>query len=229
MPDDSGLTAGTIGIASNDLSRFTDFSIALLCLVRPEGTAISWMKGMDVAANFNRVVESMEGDWLWIMGDDHNFDPLLLVQLLSHNLDVVVPFCLKKFAPFEPVVYGSETEGDDGVTYYQVADLPRSGVVEVHAAGTAGMLIRKHVLDELPRPVFETSKGMQNEDLVLCQKIRDAGFRIHCDVDARLGHIGLVNVFPMWQGERWGTALELGNGWVTPLFPINTNTGGRET
>jgi len=190
----------------------------MLRLVRPPNTRVIWIKGMDVTASFNKIVEAMEGDWLWIMGDDHVFDPTILVQLLSHELDVVVPLCLKKQAPFEPVVYGSQAVGEDGLTRYFGADLPQRGLVEIHAAGSAGMLIRRHVLDALERPVFETSGVQQDEDLVLCRKIREAGFTLHCDVDARLGHIGIFGVYPMWQGEWFGTALDVGGGQITPLW-----------
>jgi hypothetical protein len=77
------------------------------------------------------------------------------------------------------------------------------------------MLIRRRVLDALERPIFRTSGHYQNEDLNLCAKIREAGFKIHCDVDARLGHIGLMNVVPMWAGDGWGVALETGGQYIT--------------
>lgn len=214
------MTPGTVGIISGELTRFADFSIAMMHLQKPEGTKMMWAKGLDVAGNCNRLVKALQGDWLWIMGDDHVFDPTLLMQLVAHELDVVVPLCLKRHAPYEVVVYRDEYLGEDGLIHYRFAELPEKGVHEIHAAGSAGMLIRRHVLEAIDGPVFETSKGMQNEDLLLCAKIRDAGFKIHCDVSARLGHIGTVGVWPMWQGDGWGTALDLGGGQITPLWRI---------
>ena len=86
----------------------------------------------------------------------------------------------------------------------------------------------REVLDDLPNPIFETSQGMQNEDLILCRKIRERrerlgldGTGIYCDVDVRIGHIGVFPIYPMWQGDRYGTLMDLGNGHFTPLFAMD--------
>jgi hypothetical protein len=199
--------SGTIGVISGELARFSDFSIALLHLQKPVGTRLVWAKGADVTGNCNTLVRGMVGDWLWILGDDHVFDPGLLVRLLAHDVDVVVPLCMKRTAPYDPVVYSGETE--DG--HHVVADLPESGLVPIHAAGNAGMLIRRHVIEALEEPVFESNRG-QNEDLTFCRKAREAGFGIFCDVDAPLGHVGIVEVWPQRDEHGLSVRLGLGNG-----------------
>jgi hypothetical protein len=209
---------GTVGLVSQPLARYTDFWLSFQALVRPASTKFVFRQGMDVTGNYNGLVEDMSGDWLWIMGDDHTFAPDILLNLLAHDVDVVVPLCLKKDAPFDPVVYEGQEEREDGLIYHHVARLPESGMVEVHAAGSAGMLIRKHVLDAIDRPVFVTEKGMQNEDLVFCRRVREAGFRIFCDVDQRMGHISPKTVYPMWQGNRYGAIMEIGNGQFSPVY-----------
>ena len=45
------------------------------------------------------------------------------------------------------------------------------------------MLVKRHVLEAIGEPYFETF-GKQNEDLEFCRKIRNAGFKIHVDCDA---------------------------------------------
>lgn len=194
--------------------------MSMLKLVRPPDTRIKWVMGLDVTANYNRMIEDLEGEWFWIMGDDHVFDPLILIQLLMLDLDVVVPLCLQRQAPFRPVVYSHEDGTEKGQPVFHVANLPQSGVVEVHAAGTAGMLIRRHVLDALPKPIFQTSGIHQNEDLNLCAKIREAGFKIHCDTDARLGHIGVFGIYPLWVGDRFGMAFQSGDH-LLPFYPLD--------
>lgn len=220
---------GTIGIVSGDLGRFTEFAVSMLRLIRPPDTQVIWVKGLDVTANYNRMISDSlrpQDEWFWIMGDDHMFDPLLLMQLLQHELDVVVPLCLERQAPFKPVTYsGIQGQDPDGHDIFTVARLPHTGVHEIFAAGSAGMLIRRRVLDALERPIFQTSGVHQNEDLNLCHKIREAGFKIHCDVDARLGHIGILGIFPWFVPEqgRWGTVLESG-GQLIPLYPYDDET-----
>lgn len=208
--------AGTVGVVSGETTRFADFSIALLHLLRPDGTKLRWAKGGDIVRNCNQLVASTEGDWLWMVGDDHIFDPDIVLRLLAHNVDVVAPLCLKRTAPFDPVVYDRMNE--DGK--YEYADLPASGLVEVFAAGNAGMLVRRRVLDALGPDPFER-RGTQGEDLTFCEKVRDAGFRIHCDTDTPLGHIGLMHVWPDHTPENgWGIVLNVGDGQEVPLRRI---------
>ena len=148
------------------------------------------------------------------MGTDHVMDFDLLQRLLSHDVDVVVPLCLKRSPPYDPVVYSHQNEQGEYVGYY---DLPEHGLVEVHAAGSAGMLIRRRVLDAFEDPVFESHGGL-NEDLSFCAKVREGGFQIYCDVDARLGHISEISVWPELRDDgEWGISLHLGNGQKMPV------------
>jgi hypothetical protein len=200
--------SGTIGVLSSELARYADFSIALMHLNKPAGTRLAWTKGVNVVNNMNRMVTQLHGDWLWVLGDDHVFDPDLLVRLLTHDVDVVVPLCLKHSPPYDPVVYSHQNENGEYVGH---TDLPESGLHPIYAAGTAGMLIRRHVLDALQDPVFETHGGL-NEDLTFCAKVRAAGFRIWCDVDSPLGHLSQISVWPTYEDGQWQIGLNLGNG-----------------
>ena len=66
------------------------------------------------------------------------------------------------------------------------------------------------MLEAIGEPYFETF-GKQNEDLEFCRKIRNAGFKIHVDTAALLGHIGQVIVWPQWTDEHgWGIRLNVG-------------------
>jgi hypothetical protein len=207
------MSGGTIGVLSSDLARYADFSVALMHQHTPPETKLIWTKGADVVGNMNRMVAGMEGDWLWILGDDHVFAPGLLLGLLGRNVDVVVPLCLKRTPPYDPVVYSHQNDLGEYVAY---TGLPEHGLVRVHAAGSAGMLVRRRVLDAIDDPVFESHGGL-NEDFTFCAKIRDAGFQILCDADAWLGHIGLVSIWPNWQDGEWQIQLDLGNGEMMPL------------
>ena len=80
------------------------------------------------------------------------------------------------------------------------------------------MLIQKRVLDAIPARPFETSRGHHNEDLGFCRNVREAGFKIHCDVDTHLGHVGTMWCAPQWLDEHgWGIALTIGPGHVMPI------------
>lgn len=197
---------GTIGVISGDLARYSDFSIALMHLQKPPDWKLAWSKGMDVVGNMNRLRRNFVGDFLFVLGDDHVFAGDLLLRLLSHQVDVVVPLCLKRTPPYDPVVYFHENDKGEHIGY---TDLPEDELTPIYACGSAGMLIHRRVFDAIPEPVFETDGRGMNEDLVLCRKIREAGFQIWCDPGAPLGHIGVVGIWPKFDNGEWKIALAL--------------------
>ena len=198
--------AVTIGVITGELARFQLFQTCLFgaMAAAPRGSRLVTAMGVDLAGNCNTLVRETlqhDTDWLWIMGDDHAFAPELLPTLVAHDVDVVVPHCLKRNPPWMPVVFAEQ----DAEGTYVTAELPEQGLVPVHAAGSAGMLIRRKVLEAIADPWFEPDPlgtGL-NEDLYFCQKVRDAGFQIHCDAGALLGHISIHTVWPRWDEGRW--------------------------
>ena len=110
--------------------------------------------------------------------------------LLKHNVDVVVPVVLMRQRPFYPVARMSE---DEVIDWKQA-----SGLVEIHSAGTAGMLIRRKVLDQWHHayggPAFE--RAPVSEDYLFCERLREIGVPIHCDLGSRLGHLTSTSIWP---------------------------------
>jgi hypothetical protein len=204
--------SGTIGVTSGDLTRYADFCASLTILGKPEGTRLIWTKSVDVVTNCNVICRNFIGDWVWFIGDDHVFDPDLLIRLLEHEVDVIVPLCLKRSPPYDPVVYGRQNMQGE----YVGADLPESGLTEIYAAGSAGMLIRRNVLEAIPDPWFEQHGGL-NEDLTFFAKVRDAGFRIWCDVECLLGHMAPHTVWPAYREGGWHADIQLDPSLRLPL------------
>lgn len=209
---------GTIGVISSDLARYSDFSSSLAIMLKPDGARLIWTKTTDVTGNCNTICRNMIGEWLWLMGDDHVFDPDILFRLLEHDVDIVVPLCFTRTPPFRPVVFSHQNEHDEFV----VADLPEHGLHEIHAAGSAGMLIRRWVLDAIGDPWFETTTAGLNEDLTFCAKARAVGAKLFCDVDTPLGHIATHTVWPDYREEPpdWHPNLVLDAQTVIPLKNI---------
>jgi hypothetical protein len=200
-----------IGITSGEFSRFSSFATALIGVMgrMPPGSGLTWAKGVDVSGNCNELCRAtLAGSyqWLWVMGDDHTFPNDTVTRLMGHDVDVIVPHCLKRYPPWMPVVFSHRNDDGD----YVAALLPQRGMVEIHAAGSAGMLIRRHVLEAVGDPWFTPSPDAAglNEDLHFCEKVREAGFRIWCDPEITLGHIALHTVTPEWQNGQWHPAVD---------------------
>lgn len=186
------MTPGTIGVCANDTGRFTVFTECLAGVQSPEGSAIVFAYGSDIVNGRNLIVDQMHGDWVWMMDDDHAFAPDLLESLLAHDVDVVVPVCLMRQQPFYPVERIAEGKALD------LTRAPLSGLLEVHSAGTAGMLIKRSVLDRVKAayegPVFE--HGDVSEDYLFCARLRELGIKVHVDLELRLGHATTGIIWP---------------------------------
>ncbi len=221
---------GVIAVASGDLARYPGFCVSMVNCLRPPGTAVSWNIGINVAANFNQSIRQMldsDSEWIWIMGDDHIFNPDTLIKLLDHNLDVVIPTVVRRRPPFIPVLFKEKTPECPPGQFppYQWHELPKEGgLMEVQYAGSAGMLIRRHVIESLGDDNwFEIGKlggDQMNEDTFLCQKIRDAGYKIFVDLDIFMGHITPMCLWPQRTKDgSWTIGIDMGVDIVAQLPP----------
>ena len=211
------MTRVLIGILSNEAARYAEFWACMMRLETPAGSVKDVAIGTDYVSNQNILVQRCldeRFDFLWLMGDDHSFGPDLLERLLvsaqAYDLPILVPLCSTRRAPFSLVDYGRNPD-PDGPDYLSVslADVPAEGIIELDAAGSAGMLIRRDTLEAVDYPWFVNSD--RSEDIVFCEKARAAGFTIHADVACRLGHILTAVVTPGHDGENWVTGLVMGD------------------
>lgn len=203
--------SGTVGIIANSFGRVTVFSVCLSSLVSPLNTAIQWSIGSDrIVGRNNLVRETLNygSEWLFFLDDDHAFDRNILIRLLSHEKDIVASLYTQRVRPFAPIAYSKRD--DDGT--YAALDLTKYGkedLVPVRAAGTGGMLIRSEVFRAMEDPWFEHGKA--SEDLLFCEKAKNAGFQVYCDLGARLGHADPVIIWPAYldEEEQWGIGFNL--------------------
>ena len=196
---------GVIGVATSFLGRYREFDVSVNRVVAPPGSVREWFMGVNIAFHFNNMIRKMlKGDyqWVWILGDDHVFQPNLLMRLLERNVDVVVPLCLRRNNPFFPVISGGEeqqyrslkADGWDSIK-------GKSGLMELAdlTTGNAGMLIKRHVAETMPGPWFENGKlnpETNGMDIWFCKKVRDHGFSLYLDLDNTIGHLTHVAVWP---------------------------------
>ena len=176
----------------------------------PYHTLSRRMPGSNVTLNMEALVRQMRGNWRWVMGDDHTFEPDTLFKLLAHNVDVVVPLCVRRGPPFLPVLY-KELDAPKGIcdTYAWEELALLSGLIPIRGAGSGGMLIRKYVLDAIPSPKFaniNVADGLTaGEDVSFSHRVNEAGFSIWADLDTTMGHITPVDLRPVRDADGWHT------------------------
>lgn len=200
-----------VGVLSSELARFSKFFQDLLGVMGtlPPGSGLGWASGVDICGACNSLIRQMltgPYEWLWVIGDDHAFPRDLVLRLLGHDVDVVVPHCLKRIPPWPTVVFSHRNE--EG--FYVTADLPEEGLTAIHAAGSAGMLIRRRVLEAIGDPWFTPAPDAVglNEDLWFCEKVHQAGFDIYCDPAAVMGHISIHSVWPVFENGQWNARFD---------------------
>lgn len=224
---------GVICIASGELARYPHFTHSMLNVLRPKGTQVHMGIGLNVAANFNSGVRQMMAtpglEWVWIMGDDHEFDHTTLLRLLDHELDIVVPLVVRRQPPFIPVLFKKPHDdtplGQFPPFYWH--ELPPDGLIGpeegLYTCGSAGMLIRRHVIEAMPDPWFEMGKmgkDLTNEDTFWCKKVQDAGFKIYADCSIYMDHWTPISLRPVLaESGEWTVALNLGGNIQVQLPP----------
>lgn len=212
---------GHIGVASYFLGRYREFDYCLARTEMPQGSASRYYISVDVCHNFNLMcrvlMENPQFEWLWILGDDHLFNPDLLIKLLDREVDVVVPLCCRRMAPYFPVLHNGPDYGPEGkwasVTDPWGALKGKTGLLDWEGTtGNAGMLIRRHVLEAMSDPWFESGKtnpGVGGSDIYFWHKLRQQGFKGLIDLDNIIGHITHAAIWPHQDEETGGWTYEM--------------------
>lgn len=203
---------GAVVMVSGDITRYAASMQALQSLKAPAGSVLLWNMGVLIARSINNgFADMMKNEalhWAFIMGDDHTYDPDILLRLLDRNLDAVVPLCLNRMPPMDPTII------DDEMKRLRYLDsIPTRGLYRLaphETCGDAGLLVRRNVLAATGPNWYERIKsGAHNaEDQEFIARIKAAGFQVHVDVDQQLGHIGYVDFKPVLKqdengGEHW--------------------------
>lgn len=211
------LPPGLTAIIAGDSARFSLFGVSLDALQSPPRSMREWFIGHNIAANHNDAVRSMLAEpslqWLFIMGDDHVFEPDLLLGLVARQRDIVAPVCLQRMPPYRPVAIGED--GDR----LELSDLT-IGCVQVKRVGGAGMLVRREVFEQMPEPWFEMGRldsTSLSEDFYFCDKAREFGASVWLDQDQQLGHCVTGSVWPVPRESGWTHGFAMTGGYSIVL------------
>jgi GT2 family glycosyltransferase len=130
------------------------------------------------------------------LDDDMAFDQTnIFVQLLSHNVDIVGVKAYTRQAPHYPCVF---FKGNEETQFYKEVDFDSVGLREVDAIGASMLLVKTDVFKNMTKPYFEfrdvkiIGKGESafGEDILFGKKAKEAGFKVWCDTDVEIAHIG---------------------------------------
>lgn len=200
---DTGLPAGTIILSASMQPRYYEFIVSMEQLKVPDGTRWLLMRGCDITQNFNDGIKKSNGEWIWFMGDDHAFPDDMLLKLLKHNVDVVIPPTSCKTVPWLPcIMHGTGTlqEWKASMPLYTWEELSKPGLLALPLGdfiGQAGMLIKKSVLKDWGYPWFKAGQqdpGRLQEDMSFCRDLQQRGYTIWIDCDQILDHYCVMGI-----------------------------------
>ena len=234
----TGFPFGSILVAAGTQPRYYEFQMSLEGLHVPAGTKLHIERSCDITQNFNKGVGTMVGEWAWFLGDDHAFRPDLLLHFLKHDVDVVVPITPCKIAPWMPCVMHGPSDDDGRVWHedmllYDWNELSGRGLLKFPKGdfiGQAGMLVKRHVLDQIGYPWFKCGQldpGRLQEDMMFCRDIQEHGFTVWVDQDVIFDHYFIIGVTAKRHNAKWVPALISGERtMVLPDAkpPLNPNT-----
>ena len=132
-------------------------------------------------------------DYLFMIDDDMMCPDDLFLRLYKHDVDIVAPLAFTRNPPHKPVIY-SCLEGYDSQSKKDwtmntvVMNYPRNTLVECDAVGFGAVLIKRHVLEAVPKPRFMSTCGT-GEDIYFCYQAKKYGARVFADTSTKIGHL----------------------------------------
>lgn len=223
---------GTIALPTSEVGRFAMFTLSLAALRQPEHSIMAVHASASVTHNLNEAAKGMlareDHEWFFILGDDHVFINTILFDMLNvldeePEIDILVPLIVRRNPPFALGIFHETGQtDDDGIPLfrpYAFEELPVGDhQIRVDAAGNAGMLMRRHVVERMTaegEPLFFSTpdkhgrQAVLNEDVTFCTRARkEFDFTICATTQAFMGHLGVYNVRPMCKGDQWGSMVE---------------------
>jgi hypothetical protein len=179
-------------------------------IILPPGSHYTFVSGMPYDHARNHACElALQGGYkyLFFLDDDVIPPPNIIDILMSSNLDIVSGNYWRRHNPVQPVALLALKEGGTGYIQLEKND---QKIYEVDFIGGGALLIKRKVLETMPKPWFEwwcdredlPQNERYSEDFSFCRKAKlKHGFKIHFDTRAKCKHAGIGGVDAAKDGE----------------------------
>ncbi|MBQ1292848.1 MAG: hypothetical protein IIY21_02335 [Clostridiales bacterium] len=183
------------------------FAQSLATLQKIEGTQaiISFLAGSLVYDSRNKLAAmavNMEADYIMWFDSDMVFAPNTLVKMMKTldehpEIDILSGLYFRRATPFTPVLFKKLERAGSGVEYEDYKEIP-DGLFEVAGCGFGCVLMKTDCLygmvDEEGIGNWFEPFNKAGEDCAFCIRAREAGYKVYCDPDIALGHMGYAPV-----------------------------------
>lgn len=213
-----------VGVPTSEMARRAAFYDHYHSLQLPMGTMATFAHGQSIAHNRNIIVkQALENgcSHIFFIDDDIVLPPDILIQLICHNVDSVSALMLMRDYPHKPLIFKSfDDNGGAEHIFMDDPDVQTNSLIPIAASGLGCCLIKTKVFSKLEEPFFrfgEVDLDGLSEDLGFFRRVQKLGLQHWCDLNATVGHMTNVNVWPKRIEGGWVTSYENNNGLVN--FP----------
>lgn len=215
-----------VALVTGEHIRRADFLPSFIGLMRPEGSVTSTVSGQSPASNRNTIIkQALENDCthIFFMDDDMIFPPDTLLKLIEHKKDIVSALYLNRGFPHRPVFFDRAYE--NGYCKYFSLTEGITGLIKGVNCGLGAVLISTEVFKKLEPPYIrlgEIEKDGWCDDVGFFNRCREAGYDVYCDLDAPVGHLGSMTIWPEKLNGKWMTTYKQPNGNIQFVQSIPT-------
>ena len=213
-----------IGVPTAENARFAVFYDYLALLEKPTTTIGANFHTNSGAYNRNLIIDDAVANrctHILFIDDDMAFPANSLMNLLKHDKDIVSGLFLQRNYPHIPAIFDLVNQS---LSFHYLRH-GESGLIEVAACGFGFTLIKTRVFQSIEKPYIrmgEVYKDKRGEDVGFCNRAREAGWKIYCDLDTIIGHIGVITYWPNNINCKWFTSIDTGG---SEVFNIPQKTG----
>jgi glycosyltransferase involved in cell wall biosynthesis len=213
-----------VGVPTQEMARRADFYDAINLLQVPEGIELlkTFSHGQSPAKGRNVIIEeALKNDCTHILflDDDVYPQPDAISRLLIHDKDIVTGLYVSRSYPHRPYIFSKANP--NGSCVWDFLYDGKQGLVEIVGAGMGICLIKMEVFRALEKPwirLGELESDNWCDDLGFFKRVREAGFKIYCDLDCIAMHSFSGKVYPKYMEGKWYTCIDT-QGISQPTFP----------
>lgn len=205
-----------VGLSTGEHVRNANFIPSFLGLDRPSNSLIITVHGQSPATARNTIIkQGLENKCthIFFMDDDMILPSDTLMKLLVHDKPIVSALYLLRSFPHRPAFFDKAYE--NGRCKFTFLDKDMKGLVKGVNCGLGAVLISAEVFKDLEEPYVrlgEIEKDGWCDDVGFFNRCREAGYDIWCDLDAPVGHLANVTIWPEIYNGEWFTNYKHPNG-----------------
>lgn len=176
------------------------FAQSLATLKKVGKCTVSFLMGSLIYDSRNKLAGmalEMEADYILWLDSDMVFQPDTLERMMdtlnNHpHIDILSGLYFRRTTPFTPVLFNKLERDGETLVFEDVKEVPND-LFEVAGCGFGCVLMKTDCLFDIGMNWF-TPFVDAGEDCAFCMRAREKGYKIYCDPNISLGHMGYAPI-----------------------------------